>query len=162
MKTRFMLLVLILAGGVVAGAQEKGKEPGSQFLKQAIEAWNTHDPDKVVQFYTKDVVYEDVAYGAVNHGTAELKKFAADFFEAVPDLKLEVVHITVHNGHGVAEWVLTGTDKGLYNTGKKFSVRGVSVSEMRAGKCSSNRDFYDLATIMKQVGVLPAKPASTP
>jgi steroid delta-isomerase-like uncharacterized protein len=91
----------------------------------------------------------------VNHGRAEIRKFAAGFIEAVPDLKLEVVSSSIHNGHGAAEWVLSGTDKGLYKTGKKFSVCGASVFEMRGGKCSSNKDFYDLATIMRQVGVLP-------
>jgi len=111
-------------------------------------------PHKVVTFYTEDVVYEDVAYGVVNHGRAELRKFAAGFFEAVPDLKLEVINTSVHKGHGSVEWVLSGTDRGLYKTGKKFSVRGASVFEMRGGKCSANKDFYDFATIMRQLGML--------
>jgi hypothetical protein len=44
---------------------------------------------------------------------------------------------------------------GLYKTGKKFSVRGASVYELRGGKFSGNRDYYDSASIMRQVGVLP-------
>jgi ketosteroid isomerase-like protein len=35
-------------------------------------------------------------------------------------------------------------------------VRGVSVIDMRDGKISRNLDFYDVATIMRQVGMLPA------
>jgi steroid delta-isomerase-like uncharacterized protein len=161
MKTRLALVVVIVVVGMRIAAQDEGKTAGSGFVKQAFAAWNSHDPDKVVTFYTEDVVYEDVAYSTVNHGSSELRKFAAGFLEAVPDLKLEVVSSSVHNGHGVAEWVLSGTDKGLYKTGKKFSVRGASVFEMRGRKCSSNKDFYDLATIMRQVGVLPPeKPVS--
>ena len=157
MKKHLALIVIIVLVGMNVAAQEKDKAAGKGFVKQAFAAWNLHDPDKVVTFYTEDVVYEDVAYGAVNHGRSELRKFAAGFIEAVPDLKLEVVWSSIHNGHGVAEWVLSGTDKGLYKTGKKFSVRGASVFEMRGGKCLSNKDFYDLATIMRQVGVLPAQ-----
>ncbi len=157
MKSRLALIVIIVLVGMRVAAQEKGKAAASGFMQQAFAAWNSHDPDKVVTYYSEDVVYEDVAYGAVNHGRDELRKFAAGFIEAVPDLKLEVVSSSIHNGHGVAEWVLSGTDKGLYKTGKKFSVRGASVFEMRGGKCSSNKDFYDLATIMRQVGVLPAQ-----
>jgi steroid delta-isomerase-like uncharacterized protein len=157
MKSRLGLMVIIVLAGIGVAAQEKGKTAGSGFVQQAFAAWSAQDPDKVVAYYTEDVVYEDVAYGAVNHGRVELRKFAAGFMEAVPDLKLEMVSSSIHNGHGVAEWVLSGTDKGLYKTGKKFSVRGASVFEMRGGKCSSNRDFYDLATIMRQVGVLPAQ-----
>ena len=31
------------------------------------------------------------------------------------------------NGHGTIEWTFSGTDKDVFKTGKKFSVRGVSV-----------------------------------
>jgi steroid delta-isomerase-like uncharacterized protein len=160
MKGRLAIIVIIALVGMGLRAQEKSNGAGSEFMRQAFAAWNSHDPEKVIAFYTEDVVYEDVAYGAMNRGRAELRKFAADFFEAVPDLKLEVVSTSVHKGHGAVEWVLSGTDKGLYKTGKKFSVRGASVFEMRGRKCSSNKDFYDFATIMRQLGVLPPeKPA---
>ena len=157
MKIRVALIVIIVLVGTGGSAQEKGRAAGSGFVQMVFAAWNSHDPDRVVTYYTGDVVYEDVAYGAVSHGSAELRKFAAGFMEAVPDLKLEVVSSSIHDGHGAAEWVLSGTDKGLYKTGKKFSVRGASLFEMRGGKCSSNKDFYDLATIMRQVEVLTAQ-----
>jgi steroid delta-isomerase-like uncharacterized protein len=158
MGKHVVLGCIALAAGLSLAAQQTGKSAGNDFVKQAFAAWSAHDPDKLVSFYTDDVVYEDVAYGAVNHGAAELRKFAAEFFEAVPDMKLEPVRSSIRDGHGVVEWVLSGTDKGLYKTGKKFSVRGASIFEMRGGKCASNKDFYDFATIMKQVGVLPATP----
>jgi steroid delta-isomerase-like uncharacterized protein len=156
MKIRAGVSVAILAIGIAVGAQEKGKPKGS-FIEQALSAWSTHDPDKVIEFYNDDVVYEDVAFGEVNHGKAELRKFAAEFFQEVPDLKLEVVSSSTYNDRGFVEWVFSGTDKGIYKTGKKFSVRGASVFQMRAGKCSSNKDYYNVATIMQQVGVLPEK-----
>jgi ketosteroid isomerase-like protein len=53
--------------------------------------------------------------------------------------------------------MFSGTDKDVFKTGKKFSVRGVSVIEVREGKISRCLDFYDSATIMRQVGVLPAQ-----
>ncbi len=80
---------------------------------------------------------------------------AADFFSSVPDLKLDVVNSTTSDSVGSVEWVFSGTDVGLFKTGKKFSVRGVSVYELRDGKFASNHDYYDSATIMRQVGVLP-------
>src|SRR5580765_3619329 len=114
MKHRLALIVIIVLVGMRVAAEEKGKAAGSEFVQQEFAAWNSHDPDKVVTFFTEDVVYEDVAFGAVNHGSSELRKFAAGFIEAVPDLKLEVVSSSVHHGHGVVEWLLSGTDKGLY------------------------------------------------
>ena len=57
--------------------------------------------------------------------------------------------------------MFSGTDKDVFKTGKKFSVRGVSVIDMRDGKISPQHvDFYDVATIMRQVvGQLPTPPA---
>jgi len=72
------------------------------------------------------------------------------------DYEQQDEHADIRDGHGTIEWTFSGTDKGVYKTGKKFSVRGVSVIDMRDGKISRNLDFYDLATIMRQVGVLPA------
>jgi len=43
----------------------------------------------------------------------------------------------------------------LFKTGKPFEVRGVSVIEVRGGRISRNLDYYDAATIMKQVRLLP-------
>lgn len=122
-----------------------------------IAAWNSHDADKLLSVFTSDVFYEDVAFGEVSHGSAELRKFAASEFEAVPDLKVELLRASVHNGHGTIEWTFSGTDKDIYKTGKKFSVRGVSVIDVREGKISRSLDFYDEATIMRQVGLLPAQ-----
>jgi ketosteroid isomerase-like protein len=57
----------------------------------------------------------------------------------------------------MAEWIWSGTDKGLFKTGKNFSVRGVSVYEVSKGKISRYKEFYDLTTIMRQVGLLPTE-----
>jgi len=125
-------------------------------IEQLFAAWNSHDPDKVAASFTDDAVYEDVAAGHISRGRTEVRKWAEGGFAVIENFKIEVVSSSIHNKRGVAEWVWSGTDKGLFKTGKKFSVRGVSVFEVRRGKISHYKEFYDVATIMKQVGVLPA------
>ncbi len=131
---------------------------GADVAEKFAAAWNSHNPDKMVPLFTDDVVYEDVAYGEVSHGSAELHKFFVEELEGVPDLELKVVRSNIKDGHGTVEWIFSGTDKGIYKTGKKFSVRGVSVIDVRDGKISRSLDFYDSASIMRQVGVLPKDP----
>ena len=134
-------------------ACQRSDRRNDQIAENWIAAWNSHDVGKVMPVFTEDVLYEDVAFGLVNHGSAELRKFAAFFFDAVPDLKLELVNSAIDQGHGTIEWVFSGTDKGVYKTGKKFSVRGASVIDVRGGRISRNLDYYDTAAIMRQVGV---------
>ena len=109
----------------------------------------------MLPLFTDDLLYEDVAFGEVSHGKAELRKFFVSEIEAVPDIELKLVRADIHNGHGTIEWTFSGTDKDVFKTGKKFSVRGVSVIDLRDGKISRNLDFYDAATIMRAVGALP-------
>jgi steroid delta-isomerase-like uncharacterized protein len=151
-------LAVTIFPAIAAWTQGKPSAKGeSTVAEQWIAAWNSHKPDTMLALFNDDIVYEDVAFGQVSHGKAEVRKFAATEFEAVPDLELKLLRAQVQGGHGTIEWTFSGTDKGVFKTGKKFSVRGVSVIDLRDGKISSNLDFYDAATIMRQVGVLPAQ-----
>jgi steroid delta-isomerase-like uncharacterized protein len=131
----------------------------SHVAEDWIAAWNSHDVKKFAPLFTDGALYEDVTFGEVNRGSGELRKFAAAFFDAVPDMRMELIGSSVENGHGTIEWRLSGTDKGVYKTGKKFSIRGASIIDVRGGKISRNLDFYDSAGIMRQVGLLPQEAA---
>jgi steroid delta-isomerase-like uncharacterized protein len=150
-KVSTIVLVVLLVAQMAA-AQKK-----TPIADGWIAAWNSHDAEKVVAIFTTDVLFEDVTFSAVNHGSAELHKFAASIFEAVPDAKFELVSSSVDRGHGNIEWIFSGTDHGLYKTGKRFSVRGVSAIDLRSGKISRELDYYDAASIMRQVGLLPCE-----
>src|ERR1700704_5594739 len=154
-----LLATLVLPAIAVPPVGKPTTGLNSALAERWVAAWNSHNPDKMLPLFTDDVFYEDVAFGEVSHGSAELRKFFLSEIEGIPDLELKLERASIHGGHGTIEWTFSGTDKGVYKTGKKFSVRGVSVIDMRDGKISRNLDFYDLATIMRQVGVLPAAPA---
>jgi steroid delta-isomerase-like uncharacterized protein len=154
MKPRIATAVAVIISICCVGATSS-RDKSTDLVQSNFAAWNAHDADKVASLYTEDVIYEDVPFGLIARGHTELRKMAADFFASVPDLKLEVVSNTSMSNRGSVEWVFSGTDVGLYKTGKKFSVRGASVYELRGGKFSGNHDYYDSASIMRQVGVLP-------
>ena len=151
-KTVSTIVLMVLLVAQTATAQKK-----TSIADGWIAAWNSHDPGEVAAIFTTDVLYEDVTLRAVNHGSAELRKFAASVFEAVPDMKFELVNSSVDRRHGSIEWIFSGTDHGLYKTGKRFSVRGVTAIDLRGGKISRNLDYYDAASIMRQVGLSPCK-----
>lgn len=151
-----LFAVLVLPGMAPVAQSQSNADPAAALAEKWIAAWNSHDPGKFVPLFTDDIFYEDVTFGEVSHNSAELRKFYLSEIDGVPDLMLTLDHVSIHDGHGTIEWTFSGTDKGVYKTGKKFSVRGVSVIEMRGGKISRNLDFYDVATVMRQVGMLPA------
>jgi ketosteroid isomerase-like protein len=42
-------------------------------------------------------------------------------------------------------------------TGKRFSVRGATILELQSGKIRRNSDYWDAASVMRQVGLLPSQ-----
>jgi steroid delta-isomerase-like uncharacterized protein len=142
-----------------ASAQSRSGRPNFSAEKEAIErlfaAWNSSDAEKVVAAFSDDVVYEDVAAAHLNRGSGDVRKWVSGAFAGIDNFKLEVVGSSFHEGGGVVEWIWSGTDKGLFKTGRSFSVRGVSVIQVRKGKVSSYKEYYDFATVMRQLGLLP-------
>jgi steroid delta-isomerase-like uncharacterized protein len=131
-------------------------------IKELMQAWTSHDVEKVLSFYTDDCAYEDVASGKVSHGKEELRAFSKENFTTAPDLKIELKSLIASGDHLAMEWVMSGTQTGklgnLPATGKSFSVRGVSISELKDGNIQHNIDYCDGASIMRQLGVLPQQP----
>ena len=158
--TGAMLVAMLVLPVIAAPPDSKSSsDRDAAMAEKWIAGWNSHDPDKILPLFSDDIFYEDVAFGEVSHGQAEVRKFFLSELEGVPDLELKLMRADIHGGHGTIEWTFSGTDKDVFKTGKKFSVRGVSVIDMRDGKIFRNVDYYDVATVMRQVGKLPTPPA---
>jgi steroid delta-isomerase-like uncharacterized protein len=131
-----------------------------------VDAWNTHDVQRILACLTADASYEDLPLGAVNHGHAEARQFIETGWAAFPDLRFELNASAISSSHGTAEWTMSGTHQGdfpgLPATGKTFSVRGVSVLELAGDKIRRVRDYWDFATVLQQLGFLPAPEQSPP
>jgi steroid delta-isomerase-like uncharacterized protein len=155
-KRIVFLLFVLLAAEVCIPTDGDAKATDQAVVQQAFAAWNTHDVNQVMANYSEDAVYEDVPFRVSNHGQAEMRKYFTDTFAMVPDLKVDVVSTIVVDGHCAVEWNWSGTDKGLFKTGLWFSIRGTSLCDVRGGKLVREQDFYDVATLMRQLQLLPA------
>jgi steroid delta-isomerase-like uncharacterized protein len=133
-------------------------------LADYLAAWNSHDVEKIPSFFTDDCVYEDVAIGAVNRGKEEVKAFASATFAAFPDFKIQRTSSFVAGGWRASEWIMSGTQTGdllgIPATGKSFSIRGASIIELHEGKIRRNSDYWNMASFLQQVGLMPAAPPS--
>jgi len=151
-------IAVFLALPVTIAAQSRSKAQFSddrKAIERLFAAWNSHDAEKVVAAFGNFAVYEDVAAGEVHSGRDQVRKWVTSAFRDIENFRLTVVRSTYYKGGGLVEWVWSGTDKGLFRTGKTFSVRGVSVIEVRRGKISRYQEYYDFVTVMRQLGVLP-------
>jgi steroid delta-isomerase-like uncharacterized protein len=132
----------------------------ANLLKENMIAANSRNMEKLLSLFTDECVYEDVALGKVNHGKEELKAFFTSMWVWSPDVKIEEKSIFTAGDWGAAEWVMSGTHTGdlpeMSATGKNFSIRGASIIQLRDGKVSRQSDYWNMASFLQQVGILPA------
>jgi steroid delta-isomerase-like uncharacterized protein len=77
------------------------------------DAWNTHDVDAVLEFFTDDGVYEDVTVARVNRGKAEIRAFVEETFAVFPDFHVEDGPVIIDpSGRYGVEWTMSGTHEG--------------------------------------------------
>jgi steroid delta-isomerase-like uncharacterized protein len=123
-------------------------------------AWSSNDPELILALFVGDCFFEEVTFGVVARDKEEHRSFANRAFAANPDLKYGLRSRFAASQWAVIEWVMSGTHKGdlrgIPATGKRFSsVRGSTILELEADKIRRESDYWDAATFMKQVGMLP-------
>jgi len=132
--------------------------------KRALEHWaahwSAHDMNGLLTLFTEDVIHEDVTMGVVNRGRAELRAFGEGFFSGFPDVTFELRSSFADGTSGGAEWVMRGTHRGdlpgMPATGKRVEVRGASIFEFAGDRIRRCSDYWDMATFLKQLGLMPS------
>lgn len=131
-------------------------------------AWSAHDPAAVTAAMTEDVVYTDTTLDERLEGRAAVAEFVAGMEASLSsDHVFEVGAVAVDGETYAIEWLLAGTNDraneamGMPATGRRFRLAGVSVGRLRDGRIAENRDYWDMASYLQQVGLAPA-PAAAP
>ena len=134
-----------------------------KMMNDYLAAWNAHDVEKILSFFTDDCVYDCTPIGKTSRGKKELKDFINSTFTDFPDHKLETKSGFNTGDRSAGEWVMSGTFAhssmpGVTATGKKFSIPGATITEIRGGKISRVTNYWNMAAFMQQVGLMPAPP----
>jgi steroid delta-isomerase-like uncharacterized protein len=157
------LIVGGAAGYTIASsgfAAERSQETQYQeMFREYVASWNAHDIEKILSFFTDDLVYEHVPRGENYRGKDQLKAWVKGTFDSIPDFKIDMPLLFGSGDLLACEWVMTGTNTGPLSpeipaTGKSFSVRGSSIVQMKEGRIQRNADYWDLATFFRQLGLM--------
>jgi uncharacterized protein (TIGR02246 family) len=99
--------ILMISAWVLGSAVPVGAE--TSILNEYTTAWNSHDTEKVVSFFTDDGVYEELGIGVIKRGREELRAFINNFFANFPDTTFELTSSFISGNWYCAEWVWRGT-----------------------------------------------------
>ena len=141
---------------------------GSSWLDRYIEAWLGHPQAggdggeealaRLLTFMSEDVRYEDVPTAAVFIGHDGIRQMCAGALLMAADMTFEIGQRVAGQDSYAFETVCRGTNTGaigpLPGQGAPFAFRGVSFGEFsQAGLVTSQRDYWDLAGLLGQLGV---------
>jgi ketosteroid isomerase-like protein len=118
---------------------------------QYHQAWVDRDPDTIAALHTEDSTFHmhGVADAAV--GRATVRDVIATLLRLVPDLHFEAKRFYLGADHIVFEYDMSGT-----SDGSAFVCDGVDVIAVTDGLVARKDTYLDQATLVSQVGELPA------
>jgi len=133
-------------------------------LERQARAWNAHDPAAVAACYAPNATEYD-AGGETAVGRDAIAARAKQYIDAFPDMRLEIVSIGVEGNTYTWQWKALGTNSGslagIPPTNRKVVVEGCSVGKVGDdGLIGSETDYWNEASMMRQLGLLP-EPAAT-
>src|SRR4030065_338102 len=133
-----------LSGQVQTNSQEM--QIIVETLKQILEAFNRHDLDAIMEFFSDDCSFDfprgPESFGQRFIGKAQVREALAGRFKGIPDVHYgEDRHwISADENMGVSEWTLTGTTI----SGLKVKVRGCDLWEFRNGKVTRKDSYWKI------------------
>ena len=135
----------------------------ADWIRTYNDAWSSRDPESVITFMNDDVVYTDVALGERLEGKSAVREYVAGLETTLSsDYRMEWGQSVATDEAFATEWTMSGTHdrgdeaRGLPATGQRFQVSGVSIGRCREGKVIEERNYWNVADFLTQVGLMPA------
>ena len=158
---RAATLALLLCLAWIHPAQAQNDADKIRLIETEAGGWSPKNMDQLLSVFTDDVTYVDTPLGSTFRGKEELRAFAQSFFNAFPDLKAVITSTVISGDRAASEWIFTGTQTGdlagMPASNKQMDLRGVSIYEFEGGKIKRKIDYWDMATMLKQLGFMPTK-----
>jgi ketosteroid isomerase-like protein len=130
-------------------------------LRLGLEASVAGDAEPLVDLYTDDIqgCSPAISVSSLEEFAVELEEHAGAF----TDIDVTIAPIAVIGDTAYAEWIVSATHSGPFvlddeitinATGRRVSVRGVTVAEFRGERIKSFRQYWDEVALLEGLGLL--------
>jgi steroid delta-isomerase-like uncharacterized protein len=134
-----------------------------QAAKAPVEAYNDKNWHRLRSVVTPDFVYEEVATQRRLEGIDAVIACWQGWARAFPDSRATFDKAFVSGNAVVLEVTWSGTHTGLLDlpggpvapTHRPIRLQSCQVLGLRNGKAQSIRQYFDIATLLQQLGMLP-------
>jgi steroid delta-isomerase-like uncharacterized protein len=150
-----------------AGAEVSGGPGSSQdnkvIAQTTYQAFNARDLGLATSFDTDTVEWVNLPFGATFRGRAGHRQYLENWARGFPDGKVEIRNVIAERDWVVVEFTGRGTHQGplagpageIAPTGRRVEVPFCDVFQFENGRIVRGRTYFDAATLMRQLGLLP-------
>jgi len=134
-----------------------------RLAKEGIEAFNAGDWERFKAPLSSDAVYEELATQRKVQGPDQIVEASKGWKEAFPDTKGTITKVTEGTDSVVLEITWQGTQTGdlvspmgtIPASHKRVKLEAIQVVRFNGDKVAETRHFFDLMTLLEQIGALP-------
>jgi steroid delta-isomerase-like uncharacterized protein len=116
-----------------------GTDTATPQLQALLDAFNAHDLDAIMSFFTEDCVL-DTPRGQRLVGKEEVRKGFQARFDRIPDIVYDEARHWTSGDRGVSEWTIRGAQA----TGEPIEVRGCDLFEFADGRISRKDSYWKI------------------
>jgi len=121
-----------------------GTEVATPSLQAFLDAFNAHDVDAIMAFFTEDCVLEmprgPAPGGRRLVGKEQVREGIRSRLDGIPDIHYGDDRHWTSGDRGVSEWTIRGTQA----SGERIEVRGCDLLEFRDGLISRKDSFWKI------------------
>ena len=126
-----------------------------EIAKQFFAAWARQDHAAVLELLHDDVAYQNMPFTDVLQGKAAIAAFMTRFGKGMQDIQVDFRHLVE-----VGDVVFHEGLENYSRKGRKVTLPYCGVFEFKDGKIIGWRDYFDYATLERQLAGDQAKAAS--
>ena len=131
----------------------------TDIVREYTGAFNSRDFERARELLHSDYTYTGPD-GQEQRGPDALVAVLKMWANGFPDARIDIQNIKESGDTVVFEFVGRGTHRGdlmgIAPTGKSVTIPVCVVLEIRDGKIYREREYMDMATMMAQLGIMPA------
>ncbi len=144
--------IVLATGGQPVQAQDKAKDSPTKVAQDMVQAWNELNVDKIVDTFAEDGVLHSVMVAPIK-GRKALRDHLGPFLQGATRLELKLKNVAVVGNTVFLERVDDFDYKGRHG-----AVPVVGVLDIKNGKVQEWREYYDRASLLKEMGLDTAAP----
>lgn len=134
----------------------------SSLVREIYAAYNDREFDRAAGLVTSDFTFTMVPTGQTHNGPEGMRQFLQIWATGFPESSVEITNVIVGEDGASVEYTGRGVHSGplqtpageIPATGKSAQLRFCDVFRIRDGKLSEGRTYFDMATMMRQLGLL--------